>query len=131
MSTFAGIEPGVDILSFTDADIQDDWRKGLAQRAAQILVSSGALSDVDERHHFGKAQQYGLLSERVRRCVITSVHTIESATDTHYVEYSNGESYEVAGFTGTLVCEHGREMNTIYLTTISSLMDEISYIPNQ
>ena len=138
--SFASIPASDDILSYTDEEVSANWKKGLARAAAKLLVSHGQVDGLSiggfyathiregsPAAHYYEGSDFGSFGTPKPQCEIVSVTGLRDDTSERYQydSFGPGETITDAGFSGVLVCEHGRELPATYMTSISDLLYEL------
>lgn len=141
--TFGNIDKDTNALTITDAEVAENWRYGMVRSAARLLASSGSVEGVftagygpfqvragsDAEHLYGDTSEWkSKFSVPRHKCKIVEVYEIKDATSIRYVQdsFGPGDTYNDAGFTAVIVCEHGQRMDAEYMDSMSDLLRSLT-----
>jgi len=139
---FAGYVRTENVLGYTNASKAADWRKGMLESIANLVVSHGTAEGVREgswgiilgfkekslAEHFYQNQSSRMFYQGTGDCKIVSVTDLsEEQTEEYIHDTFNGSTVQTqTGVQGKVTCEHGVTGMMFYKVSLGELIYTIA-----
>lgn len=130
------------VLSYMDADVTADWRKGMLKSVADLVCSYGVAEGIkfgswgailgftegSLAEHFYADGPRKMHYQGVGHCKIVSVtHLSEEKTEEYtYNSFNGGTAHTESGVRGEVTCEHGVTGVMFYTVSVGELIYAIA-----